>query len=157
MAINTAAGAKIYIGTTTAADTQVEYEADTYTQIGTVEDLGEFGDQYNLVNFESLSDARTQKLKGTADAGDLTLVVGFDAGDAGQIALAAALAYTGPNNYNFKVEFNDQVTPTTGNPTKSYFGAKVMSRRAQVGTVNNVVRASVQLGISTAIVEVAAT
>lgn len=156
MAINTAAGSKLYIGTTTAADTQQEYEADTYTQVGTIEDLGEFGDAYNAVTFESLSDARTQKYKGTADAGDINLVVGFDGSDSGQQALKTALDDTGASDYNFKVTLNDAGSGSPSSPTTFFFSGKVMSRRIQAGTVNNVVRANVTIGISTSIIEVAA-
>lgn len=155
MGINTAAGSKLYLGTTAAHANQAAYEADTYTQIGTIEDLGEFGDAYNSVTFESLSDARTQKYKGTADAGDINLVVGFDGTDTGQDNLKTALDDTGTDDYNFKVTLNDMPSGGT-NPTTFYFSGKVMSRRIQAGTVNNIVRASVQIGINTSIIEVAA-
>lgn len=153
MAVNTAAGSKLYIGTTAAATDETTYEADTYVQVGTIEDLGEFGDAYSPVNFESLSDGRTQKFKGTADAGDMTLVVGFDGSDAGQTALKTALDDTGADNYNFKVTLNDA---GSSSPTTFYFSGKVMSRRVQTGSVNNIVKASIQIAVSTAVVEVAA-
>ena len=153
MAFNTASGAKISIGTTTAASTITEYEGDTYDQVGTIEDLGEFGDAYNAVTFTSLSDSRVKKRKGSADAGEMNLTVAFDSGDDGQQALKDALDDTGGVGYNFKVELNDSqgVSPTT-----FYFKALVMSRRIQVGSADNVVRANVTLGIDTEILEEAA-
>lgn len=156
MAFNTAAGSKISIGTTTEATTQTEYESDTYTQIGVVEDLGEFGDQYNVVTFTSLADARVQKRKGSADAGDMTVTVAFDGSDAGQQALKDALDDTGALPYNVKVELNDAVT-SGGTPTVFYFSAFISSRRVQVGTTDDVVRGSINFGITTSVIEVEAT
>lgn len=155
MGWNTAAGVKVYIGTTASATNQTEFEADSYDEVGTVEDAGEFGDAFNSVTFESLGDGRTQKRKGTADAGDMNLVMAFDGTDAGQQALESALRDTGPDDYNFKVELND--TPSGGtSPTTFYFRGKVMQRRIQVGTVNNVVRASVVFAINSQPLRVAA-
>lgn len=159
MAANSAAGCKLYIGGNTAPATfdETGYAALTWTEVGTIEDLGEFGDSYSSVTFESLSDGRTQKFKGTADAGDMSLTVAFDGADTGQVAIKTALDYTGAANYYFKVALNDAITPTTGTPSIFYFGGKVTQRRIQTGSVNNVVKASVQIGICTEIVEVAAT
>jgi len=153
MGFNTASGCKISIGTTTSATTQAEYEADSYTEIGTIEDLGEFGDSFNAVTFTSLADSRVNKRKGAADAGDMTLSVAFDGADSGQQALKVALDDTGALPYNFKVELNDSLGTS---PTTFYFSAMVMSRRTQVGSSDNVVKAAVQLGITTAVIEVAA-
>ena len=75
--------------------------------MGEIEDLGEFGDTFNPVNFTALSDGRVRKYKGTADAGNMTLTVGLDNGDAGQKAVGVAHKDRTKGNYNIKVTLND--------------------------------------------------
>ncbi|EPM82047.1 hypothetical protein A260_28286, partial [Pseudomonas syringae pv. actinidiae ICMP 19068] len=75
------------LGTKTGADTEADYKQDVYVDVGEIEDLGEFGDTFSSVTFTSLKDGRVRKYKGTADAGDMTLTVGLDNGDAGQKAV----------------------------------------------------------------------
>lgn len=143
MALQTSANCKFHIGTTTAAEDLATFEADTYTAVGSIEELGEFGDQFNAVTFTSLGDGRVRKLKGTKDAGDMTLVVAFDAGDAGQTALVAASEDTGSDGYNCKVELEDG--------TLFYFRAQVMGARIAVGGSDNVIRRNVTLAIDSAV------
>lgn len=158
MAVNSTLGIKFYIGTTTAASTQGEYESDSYSEVGEVEDMGEFGDAYNPVTFTALGDGRVRKFKGTADAGTISLTIGMDVADTGQDALTAALSDTGSDDYNFKVEFTDGDTSVSpvGDPTTVYFSGKVMSRRYQSGSADNIVRVTVDVAINTDIVEVEA-
>ena len=118
--LNTAAGCRIGIGSKNGADTEALYKADTYVDIGEVEDLGEFGDTFSSVTFTSLRDGRVRKYKGTADAGDLTLAVGLDNGDLGQAKLKIAHRDRSKGDYNIKITLNDgdpdatpAVLPTT--------------------------------------------
>ncbi len=153
MSINTAAGSRFFIGTKAAADSLADFKADTYIEVGEVEDLGEFGDQSNPVTFTALSNSRTRKFKGTKDAGDLALVLGFDKGDVGQQALIAAEADSGALDYNFKIVLNDgdaSATPAIPDTTV-YFKAKVMSNRIQAGQADNVVRANASIAINSAV------
>lgn len=152
MGIQTAAGVRIHIGTTANATTQSEYEADTYTEIGEIEEPGEFGDEFNPVTFASLADRRTRKYKGTKDAGDMAMVVALDAGDAGQIALKSAHEDTSSDDYNIKVTLDD--APTGGTPTTFYYSGKVMSRRIAPGGVDNIIRANISIAINSGILEV---
>lgn len=149
MSINAAAGSKLYIGGTTAAANLTAFEALTWTAVGEIEDLGEFGDQSEAISFTSLNDSRVRKLKGPRDAGTMNLTVGDDMSDAGQTALEAAEA--SHLDYNFKVELNDAVT-IGGENSKHYFRGKVMSKRRNVGNATNVVRRSFTIGINTAII-----
>lgn len=143
---------KIWIGTTAAATDQSGFEADTYTQILGVTDIGEFGDAANEVTVDFLESGRTQKLKGQRNAGNLELVVAHRADDPGQDALITAEGTT--FDYNFYVELNDE---DSGETTGSifYFRAKVMSKRANVGGADSVVTRTFTLGINSAIIEVA--
>lgn len=156
--LNTAAGCRLAIGTKAPADDKAGYEADTYIDVGEIEDLGEFGDTFNSVTFTSLGDGRTRKYKGTADAGDLTVTVGLDNGDEGQQAVKAAHADRSKGNYNIRVTLNDG-DPTANPvvlPTTFYFGVKVMNNAVAAGNADNVVRRNITLGINTDILEIAA-
>ncbi|MFG1221713.1 phage tail tube protein [Xanthobacter wiegelii] len=149
MTASTTAGAKIYIGTTAAAANLTAFEADTYTEIKEVEDLGEFGDESAEVEFTSIGDSRKRRYKGTRDAGVLELVCGRDPLDAGQIAALAAEQVK--DAYNFKVVVND--APVGGTPTTYYFRALVMSAKNSFGTVDNIVKVTFNLAINSAIIE----
>lgn len=154
MTISAASGSVFSLGTTALAANLTAFQADTYTDVGQIEDLGEFGDQAEEITFASLSDGRMQKLKGVRDAGTMTVVVGSDDADAGQTAMLAAEADT--LDYNVRVTLNDKIT-SGGTPSVHYFHAKVMSRRTTVGTANNVVKRTFNVGINSAITSVAAT
>lgn len=148
------AGAKVYIGTTTAAADETDFAADTYTEIGLVETIGDFGDTAADVTFTGLSDQRTQHLKGSFDAGTMQLTCGRDDSDAGQAALISAFA--SPQPYNFKIEWNDgDGTPDSG--SVSYFRGRVMSKSLTNGTgPNNVARRQFNIGISSEILDIPA-
>lgn len=152
MAVNTASGAKFYIGTTAAADILSEFIGDTYIEVGEVEDLGEFGDESEEVTFTSLGDSRVRKFKGPRNAATITVVCGDDSSDDGQSAMIAAEA-NDTNDYNFKVQLNDQLT-ISGSPSVHYFRGKVMSKRLNVGNASNVVRRNFNVGINSPILSV---
>jgi hypothetical protein len=154
--ITTATGAKIFIGpqTPTSTDTVSEFAALTYTEIGLVESLGEYGDESSAVNFASLSDGRQRKAKGIRDAGNLALTCAHDTTDAGQQALVAAEAT--PLKYAFKVVLPDELT-VGGTGTTQYFRGLVMSKRLNVGSADNVIRQTFSIGIDSAIAEAPAT
>lgn len=158
MGVNTASGTRVYIGTTgipaniedlTDSQALTEFEADSYIEVGEVESLGEFGDQSEDVTFASLADSRTRHFKGTRDAGTMGIVVGHDATDEGQLALIDAEA--SHLDYNIKVVNNDALT-LGGTGSVDYFYGKIMSKRKNVGDVNNVVRANYAVGINSRIV-----
>ncbi|MDQ0347860.1 iron ABC transporter substrate-binding protein [Ancylobacter vacuolatus] len=153
MTIASAAGAKIYIGTTVPASNETAFAADIYVEIKEIEDLGELGDESEAINFASLGDARVRKLKGARDAGTLVLVVGRDPLDLGQIAAKAAEKTS--FEYNFKIVAND--APDADHTSSIYyFRGLVMSARDNYGQQNNVVRTTFNIGINTAIIEVPA-
>jgi len=158
MGVNTAAGTRVFLGTTAIPDNMVDltdeqalavFEADSYVEVAEVESLGEFGDESQAVTFASLKDGRTRKFKGTRDAGTVPLVVGHDATDEGQLALVAAEA--SPLDYNVKIVSNDALS-LGGDGSIDYFYGKVMSKRKNVGDVNNVVRGNYAIGINSRIV-----
>lgn len=160
MTVATAAGSKFYIASSGGAPdpgtpvNQSAYEALTWTEVGEVEDLGEFGDEANEVTFTSLGDRRTRKYKGSYNAGNIPVVCGSDPSDTGQSYMAAALAED--FDYPFKIELNDEVT-IGGTPTTLYCYGKVMTKRRNVGNSENIVRQSFTVGVNSEFIEVAAT
>jgi len=155
MSYSTSNGAKISIGpANSVANDAAAYAALTYTLITGAEDIGEFGDESEVVPFTPLAADRTMKLKGSRDAGDMALVVGLDAFDAGQTALIAAELTN--FQYAFKVELDD-APEAGGTNTIKYFRALVNSVRDNVGASNNVNRTNYTLPITSKIVTVPAT
>lgn len=165
MTVNTAAGSTLAIAPQ-AGLAGIDWRNDddediidamgalTWTEIGEVEDLGEFGDEASEVTFTALADRRTRKFKGTFNAGTITAVAGSDPSDVGQQAMIAA--FDSDLDYPFRVILSDNIT-LAGTGTTLYFAGKVMSKRRNVGSVENIVRQSYPVGINTRIVEVAAT
>lgn len=147
--IITASGARIYIGNaavTSAVDTLAEFEAtSSWIEIGLVESLGEYGDESSTVTFAALGDGRVRKAKGARDAGVLALTVAHDPTDVGQVAIEAAEGTN--NNYPFKVVLPDGPTPAYSD-TIQYFRGLVMSKRLNVGTNDNVVRKTFNIGLN---------
>jgi len=144
----TSAGTTIGI-TSTAPATYDDNSTDglptlTYTEIGEVSDLGEFGREYNEVTFNPLGDRRTVKRKGSYNDGSVSMTVARVPGDAGQSILQTAL--DDDSSYYFDVELQDG--------THLYFAAQVMSYTTNVGSVDQITTASVTLGITNDIFEV---
>lgn len=153
MTIFASSGAKLFIGGQNShRDTVLaDYQADSYIEVGELEDLGEFGDQSDDITFTALSDGRTRHLKGPRDAGSMPIVVGDDMTDDGQAAMEAAEA--SPLDFNFKVVLNN-ATSVGGQGSQHFFIGKVMSKRRNVGNATNVTRKNYTVGINSAITEV---
>lgn len=155
MAVQTAAGSKIFIGpANTTADSQADYEALAYTLVGEVENIGEFGDTFNEITFTSISDRRVRKFKGSKNAGTLSLVVGRDLTDAGQSAMKTAR--DSDSEYAVMVQQNDVVSGSPSNPTTYFFRALVMGFTVDIGEVESIIRANASLGINSDVIEVSA-
>src|ERR1044072_4808175 len=99
MTVNTAGGATLYIGTSaipaniddlTDMQALAEFQADSYIEVGEIEDLGDFGDESEAITFTALKNSRTRKFKGPRDAGPTEIVVGDAPTDDGQAARVAA-------------------------------------------------------------------
>lgn len=107
--------------------------------VGEITDLGEFGREYALVTHNPVGTRGTQKFKGSFNEGTMTLSLGLDTDDAGQIVMKAASL--SDNNYSFMV--------TTQNGDKYYFQAKVMSWKVGVGGVDSITTATCTLELTT--------
>ncbi|GGA81254.1 hypothetical protein GCM10011491_05660 [Brucella endophytica] len=152
MPIFATAGAKVYIGEVLEAKptdfVAEDFAGQTWTQINNLESVGTFGDTATEITFDDIGRNRTQKLKGTRNAGNLEMVLGIDYADDGQIALIAAERTI--HDYAFRVVFND--APVGGSPSERYFIAKVMSAAEHLDTANNVAKLNATLGINSNIV-----
>lgn len=151
MTANTSAGTKLYIGSSSVATVQADFEAESWIEVGEVENLGEFGDEAELVNFISLNDSRVRKYKGARDAGTMAVVCADDPMDEGQLAMVAAEASN--LDYNFKVVGNNAVT-LGGNGSIDYFRGMVSSRRKNVAGANDITRRSFNVAVNSAPIEV---
>ena len=122
----------------------VGFAALTWTEIGEVSDLGEFGRQYNLVTFNTLGNRRTVKRKGSYNDGTIAAQMARAPSDAGQTILTAAV--DSDASYSIKVVLQDG--------TIFYTTAQVMSYTTNVGNVDQITSATVNLEIDNDIVEV---
>lgn len=136
-------GTKLYIGTTAE-----NAASDTYTQIKRVISIGEVGPDTGMIDVTALEDYAREKIKGMRDEGDVEIEFSRVTSDAGQAALKAAAEDGGDLPYNFRIEFDDQITPVTGNKTKIEFKAQVTAFRVAPVQVNGVVKAKARLAIS---------
>ncbi len=140
MTVRSSAGTTLKISAATPATFNAAgYEALTFTNIGEVTDLGEFGREFNLVTHNPLGSRGTVKLKGSFNEGSINVQLGLDTDDAGQIL--AKTASQSDNDYSFNV--------TTQNGDDYYFQAKVMSFKVGIGSVDGVTGATIMLEITT--------
>ena len=127
-----------------------EFEAVTiWTELGLIENLGEVGDEASAVTGAAIGDGRIRKAKGASDAGTMAIVVFHDPTDTGQTAMEAA--ETTNDNYTFKMVLPDG--PAGYSDTIQYFRGLVMSRRLNVGTNDNIIRVTYNVGVNSEIFE----
>jgi hypothetical protein len=98
MTVRTSAGSTIALSAAQPATyNEAGYSALSFTDIGEVSDLGEFGRVYNIVKYNTVATRATTKRKGSYDEGTMNLKVGLDNDDAGQnLANTAAASDTLP-------------------------------------------------------------
>ena len=141
MTVRTSAGATIAVSASAPASFNATgYDALTPTLIGEVTDLGEFGREYALVTHNPLASRATVKKKGSYNEGQVTLQIGLDTDDAGQILLKTASQ--SDNDYYFKI--------TVQGGDIYYFPAQVMSFKVSIGSVDNITTATVVLELTSA-------
>lgn len=137
----TSAGTKLFIADPVAAlsstyDTAT-FAGATYVEVGELSDLGSFGKKYNLVTFNPLGDRKTVKRKGSYNNGTLSLKLAAAPTDAGQVKLKAA--QDNDASYAFKV--------VTQSLSVYYFTGQVMGYQLEVGSVDQIMGASVDIEI----------
>ena len=146
MALTEGIGGFLSVSAATPATFDADgYAALTWTEVGEASEIPEFGAAYSAVTFTSLKTGIEDKFHGALNYGSITIPLGYDSTDAGQIILLAALAS--------KDEISFRETRSDG--TIRYIMGKVMSfpRGQSVGSVN---MASCNIEFTRADVEVAA-
>lgn len=141
MSVATSAGSKLSVSAAApSAFTGAGYGALTFTNIGEITDLGEFGREFALVTHNPIATRGTQKFKGSFNEGTMNLSLGLDNDDAGQIIMQDASLSDAP--YSFELETQDG--------TKYYFQAIVMSFKVNVASVDSITTATCALELTTA-------
>lgn len=106
---STKKGSKVYVCETAQNTdlTATAYAALTWVQVGKVGNIGDFGSDSTINNYNTLDEPVQQKQKGVSNAGDPELEVASIADDAGQIILRTFGDPLNINNIAIKVERND--------------------------------------------------
>lgn len=135
----TSAGASISMtASEPATNDAAGYAALTFTPIGEVTEIPEFGREYNEVTHIPLATRATVKRKGSFNDGTYTITGGRDVDDAGQTLLAAALASDA--DHYVKVE--------TQQGEIFYMAVQVMSYKTNIGNADQIVNFSAVLSIN---------
>lgn len=152
--IVTTSGSRFYISPTSATsvlDSLPEFEAiSNWVLVGLVEDLGEVGDESTAVTGAAISDGRIRKAKGARDAGTQAVICFHDPLDAGQLALINAEATS--FNFPFKIELSDAPSEAYS-PTVQYYRGLVMGKRLRMGTNDNIMRRTFNIGVNSEVFE----
>lgn len=148
MAVQTSAGTTIAIDPALpATNDSAGFGALTaFEAIGEVESIGEYGVEYNEVTFTALGDRKVRKLKGSYNPGTVAITVALDKSDAGQTAIQTAL--DSDADVSFRVTLQDGAI--------EYFTGKVMSYTTNVSNVDSITMSTINVGINSDIVDVAA-
>lgn len=137
----TAAGSKLFISATLPATyDKAGFEALTFTEIGEVTEIPQFGKVYNVITHLPLGKRQTIKRKGSYDNGDVDVPYAYDVNDdAGQVILEAAV--DNDNSYSIKIDVQDPALKSI------YFTAQVTSRPITIGSTDSIVMANSTLAI----------
>ena len=141
MTARTSAGSSVAIGAAAGTESLAGFQAVSYTEIGEVTNIGEFGKQYNLVTHNPISNRRTQKYRGSYNQGQLQLEMARDTADPGQADLIAA--NDSDDNVSIRVTLQDG--------TNLYMHCQVFSYVTGVGGVDDITSATAQLEINSEI------
>jgi hypothetical protein len=145
MAVMTTAGSTLSIGTAAATIDAAGFGAVSYTAVGEITDIGEFGKEFNLVTHNPIGNRQTKKFKGSFNNGSLQLQLAFDSADTGQDYITGT-ALGSDDSFSIKIVLQSGLI--------EYFTAKVMSFRINPGSVDSITSATVMLEIDSSIVEV---
>ena len=134
---------------TPATYDSVGFAALSFTDVGEVTNLGEFGANFNVVSYTSLATAVVVKRKGSKNNGSLNMTIGRDPTDAGQ-----ALLKSGADGANSALVYSHKVLFTDG--SIQYFTGQIFSYNTTVGEADSIINASALVEIDNNIIEVAA-
>lgn len=139
MTVYTTAGSTIAISAAAPATfDSAGYGALTWAVIGEITDMGEFGREYALVTHNPVDSRGTVKKKGSYNEGTMTLQLGLDAEDDGQVIAQQA------------VGDDDEVSIriVRRNGETNYLSALVMNFKNNLGSVDTITNGSIALEIT---------
>ena len=131
----TGIGTIVYVSAGTPATLDVAgFEALTWTEVGEVMEIGEYGADTNVVTYNIIKSGDVQKELGYTDNGSLPLKVVDTPADAGQVLLKAAQA--SGDDLQFKIELGDGQIDYFSSVVSSFkrnvSGEAIVDRTAQV-------------------------
>ena len=126
---------------------QAVFLALVYTYVGEIVNAGSHGPTFAEVTHSPLDRRVVNKRKGSVNMGTMDLNLGMDLADAGQILLIAATEVGDPT-----VDCLFSVRITYQNTQLSWFTALIMSYSRDLGTIDQIIGASVSLSITNEIV-----
>lgn len=150
MAAQTSTGvtAAITVGQPTTFD-ETGYAALTYTDIGEVTSIGEYGATTQVVTHEPLATGVTEKFKGFINYGQASMSLAYDSADAGQAILKSLSDGTDRfSAASLKITYPDG--------SIDYLDVRVFSYTKNPGGANSMLASTVNLEVNRAAVEVAA-
>jgi hypothetical protein len=138
MSLFKSAGATLHISAATPATfDQAGYSALSYTKVGQIESIGDFGREREINKFVPLETGIAMKVVGSADAGAPDIVVALDTDDAGQVLMKAASR--SDNAYSIKI--------TSKQGDVYYMQAFVKKWKVQIGDANGITKAATSIEI----------
>lgn len=156
MTVQTAAGAQLKISESSLGgsyDSNMELDADesgadvdTYINVGSITNLGEFGPEFEEITFTELGSRNVLKFKGTRNDGSVELSIGQNLSDEGQEKLWEALQGDDKDDdWAFEVEL--------ASGDAFHFAGKVMSFTTDIADPDSVVEGSVTVAIQSGSVQ----
>lgn len=134
-----------------ATQTKTGFEALTYTKIGQVTNIPEFGPTIQVVTSEPLETGIIEKFIGFVDYGSVPIEADYDGEDAGQDMVTDAVTTTHASfgkDFSFKLEYPSGAV--------RYWVGKFFSATENPGSANSMVSTSMQVEINSPILKVAA-
>lgn len=149
--------AKLFIAGVHAAatDTATEFDALTWTEVGEITVIPEFGTTFQEVQHVPLSGS-IKRRKGAKDYGSIAVQMARVSSDQGQTALRAAVGAASNVDYDFKIELDDKPAGANAKPTRWFVVGPVMSSTININDANSIVGSTTTIGVND-LLEAAAT
>jgi hypothetical protein len=149
MAKLTSTGTRLYVSASDPATFDAAgYAALTFTEVGELIDLPEYGPNVTVVESNPLKTGITEKFKGFQNNGSQSMGLEYDSTDAGQLILrTAVIGATKNQQHAIKIEYQDG--------SIDYYSCRIFSYTKAPGSANSMVGSTVQVEINTPIIEVA--
>jgi len=150
MAAMTSTGIVIAVSASEPATfTEAGFDALTFTDIGEVTSIPEFGPNVQVVTHEPLATGVTEKHKGFINYGSVAIAAALDSSDAGQVIMSDAVTGSTKNDeHSFRLTYQDG--------SERFWTGKAFSYTQNPQGANSVVTSTMQIEINSPILAVAA-